>query len=167
MSKLRRYYREGNLYFLTNVTIDRRMILIDNVDLMTAAFQKGKELWKIDIIAWVILPEHFHIVIDTRTDNPANIMRRIKLSFSMNLRKRMRIASGRVWQYRFWDHVIRDQDDLNKHIDYIHYNPVKHGLVVSPFAWKFSSIHEFYAQGFYASDWGVRDSPKFEGEFGE
>ncbi len=74
---------------------------------------------------------------------------------------------GKIWQRRFWDHVIRDQNDLNKHIDYIHYNPVKHGLIKSPFEWEYSSIHNFCAEGYYSLDWGVKDKPDMDGEYGE
>jgi putative transposase len=77
------------------------------------------------------------------------------MSFAALYRKRANLRSARVWQNRFWDHIIRDMDDRNRHLDYIHYNPVKHGHVSSPFEWEYSSIHDFRKQGFYASDWGV------------
>jgi len=79
----------------------------------------------------------------------------------------MNLASGRVWQNRFWDHIIRNQEDLNRHIDYIHFNPVKHGFVKSPFDWSHSSIHKYHAEGFYTRGWGLIDTLKFKGEFGE
>ncbi len=93
-------------------------------------------------------------------------MKRIKLSFS----KKYRFESGeigRVWQYRFWDHVIRDNNDLNNHIDYIHYNPVKHSLTGNPFLYTHTSLKNFYNKGYYAKDWGIQDSIKFEGDYGE
>ena len=89
------------------------------------------------------------------------------LKVSARYRIRNKSTSGRIWQYRFWDHIIRDQNDLNKHIDYIHYNPVKHNLVQNPFEWKYSSIHEFKIEGYYSDDWGVKDRLTFKGEFGE
>jgi len=69
------------------------------------------------------------------------------------------------WQNRFWDHIIRNQDDINKHIDYIHYNPVKHGLTARPFSWEHSSIHEY--KDYYGADWGVEEKPEFGDEYGE
>lgn len=69
----------------------------------------------------------------------------------------------KLWQDRYWDHIIRDQEDLNKHIDYIHYNPVKHGYSNSPFDWDLSSIKEFD----YQEDWGVNKDIYFEEDFGE
>ena len=70
-------------------------------------------------------------------------------------------------RYRFWDHVIRDENDMNSHLDYIHYNPVKHGLVDDPFDWKDSSIHGYHRRGLYERDWGVSREIDFVGEFGE
>jgi REP-associated tyrosine transposase len=72
-----------------------------------------------------------------------------------------------IWQRRFWDHIIRNQTDLNKHIDYIHYNPVKHGYVNSPFEWEYSSIHVYRDKGYYQSDWGMKEDLNIGGEFGE
>lgn len=167
MSKLRRYPAEGRPSFITNVTFARRPLLIDNVDLLWDAFATVKSRIPFELLAWVILPDHFHIVIDPKENDLSRILQRIKMSFAASWRKRKGRHSGRVWQHRFWDHVIRDQDDWNRHIDYIHYNPARHGLVRSPFDWTHSSIHEYREQGFYAADWGVRESPIIDGEFGE
>ncbi len=65
------------------------------------------------------------------------------MSFSKSYRNLLKCNSGHIWQHRYYDHIIRDQNDLNRHIDYIHYNPVKHGYVKSPFDLKFSSIHKY------------------------
>ena len=88
------------------------------------------------------------------------------MSFGKLYLKRTGQESGRVWQNRFWDHIIRDEQDLKNHLDYIHYNPVKHGLANSPFEWKESSFHQFRKQGHYPEDWGVSEI-EFDGEFGE
>jgi putative transposase len=94
-------------------------------------------------------------------------MKSFKLSFSENLRKRFNYKIKKVWQYRFWDHIIRDQNDLNKHINYIHYNPVKHGYIHNPFEWSYSSINDYLKQGYYQKGWGQKEEMNFEGEFGE
>ncbi len=94
-------------------------------------------------------------------------MKSLKLSFSKNLRKSDKRYIGRIWQLRFWDHVVRDERDLNMHLDYIHYNPVKHNLIDDPFEWKYSSLRDFYENGLYARDWGVHRKVIFDGEFGE
>ena len=124
MSRLRRYYGSGKLYFVTNVTFQRKRILVEHADLLHHALTNVKERLRFEIIAHVILPDHFHAIIDPGEYDLSNLLQRIKQSFSMDYRQRTG-ASGRVWQLRFWDHIIRDQDDMNKHIDYIHYNPVK------------------------------------------
>jgi putative transposase len=77
------------------------------------------------------------------------------------------LRGGRLWQLRFWDHIIRNEKDMNHHIDYIHYNPVKHGLVKRPIDYEYSSFCEFVAEGYYSSDWGVVGKVETGGEFGE
>ncbi|MCX6834920.1 MAG: transposase [candidate division Zixibacteria bacterium] len=142
-------------------------ILIEHFDLLWQAVEKARIQHDLILSAWVVLPDHIHMLLEHDTQNISNVMRQIKLAFSANYRKRVGLREGRVWQHRFWDHIIRDQDDLNRHIDYIHYNPVKHGATDSPFLWKYSSSSEYLKEGYYASDWGVQGSMKIEGEFGE
>jgi putative transposase len=116
-------------------------------------------------MAWVILPDHFHFLIDVKKANISKILQQIKLSYSVRFRKIHGFDYGKVWQNGFWDHVIRDQKDLNNHLDYIHYNPVKHGMTYSPFEFEHSSIQIY--KDYYQKDWGVVEPLKFDGEFGE
>jgi len=94
-------------------------------------------------------------------------MKSLKESFAFKLRARIGLRSGRIWQNRFWDHAIRDQEDLNRHLDYIHYNPVKHGLCKSPAKYSESSFGTYLERGFYDVDWGVNEELAFDGDFGE
>jgi len=94
----------------------------------------------------------------------SNIMQRIKLSFSVEYSKKHPHVN-RIWQRSFWDHIIRDEDDFYRHLNYIHLNPVKHGLVKNPFEYPHSSIMKF--KDYYADGWGVEDEDEPEGEFGE
>ena len=119
------------------------------------------------MLAWAILPDHFHVIIRPGNSTISEIMHDVKLSFGFMYRERARVRSGRIWQNRFWDHIIRHQEDMNRHVDYIHYNPVKHGLVNNPFEWPDSSLHRFVSEGFYSRDWGQSVQPTFEEEFGE
>lgn len=167
MSKLRRYFSGNPLSFLTNVTLDRWLLLVEHIDLFRQATEAARERSAFDLIAWVVLPDHFHCVIESTTSTPSEIIRRLKLSFSQRFRNRMNVSSGRVWQYRFRDHVIRSRDDLNRHIDYIHYNPDKHGLVDSPIQWPHSSFAEYVQQGLYREDWGAKGHIVIDGDFGE
>ncbi|MBU1318260.1 MAG: transposase [candidate division Zixibacteria bacterium] len=153
--------------FLTNVTLDRKPLLAKHIDLFREAIESTQQRSPFEAIAWVILPDHFHMIVLAERENPSALMCRLKLSYSTRLRGRIGMVSGRIWQYRFWDHIIRDQNDMNRHIDYIHYNPVKHGLVRSPFDWPHSSIHDYLQRGYYAPDWGVREPEYLSGEFGE
>jgi putative transposase len=112
------------------------------------------------------MPDHFHVIINNREGELSNIMQRIKMSFAALYRQQAGIIRGRIWQNRFWDHIIRNQEDLNRHIDYIHYNPVKHRLTNSPFDWQYSSIHEYAKEKVYQPDWGRVETLGNE-DFGE
>jgi len=120
-----------------------------------------------ELIAYCVLPDHIHLIISL-PENDTNYSTRlslIKRRFSKqyisrfgellpkseSYVKRKEVA---VWQRRFWEHFIRDDEDLNRHIDYIHYNPVKHGMVGSVCDWKDSSYHHFVKAGHYTMDWG-------------
>jgi len=167
MTNIRRYFQLGHTCFLTHVTHGRRPILVEHFDLLWDSIESVRRNCPFDLIAWVVLPEHFHIVVTQLNHDLSSIIRRIKLSFSMNYRKRLDLPDGRVWQYRFWDHVIRNTEDLNRHIDYVHYNPVKHELVTDPLAYAFSSLHNFREEGLYPGDWGVKETVATSGDFGE
>jgi putative transposase len=154
MSNLRRYHQDGNIYFITCVTFRRKPLLIENSDLLLRTIRTIRERTPFDLTAWVVMPDHFHsIIYPTDTDISA-VLQRIKMSFGVLYRRRHGLYSGRVWQNRFWDHIIRDQEDMNRHIDYIHYNPVKHSVAADPYDWADSSIHEFAREGTYQPDWG-------------
>ena len=87
--------------------------------------------------------------------------------YMSKLRRYAGTRTGRVWQHRYWDHMIWDQFDMNRHVDYIHINPVRHGLVKNPFEWEHSSIVDWQKKGYYQKDWGVQVGMEFAGDFGE
>lgn len=107
------------------------------------------------------------MLIEPDQSDLSEIIKRIKLSFAGKYRLRNNTRSGRVWQLRFWDHIIRNESDMNRHIDYVHYNPVKHGLVSRPIDYEHSSFRRFVADGFYTPDWDVMGKIELSGEFGE
>jgi putative transposase len=166
MSKLKRYFSNNCVSFITCNTYYRKHILIENNDIFWKAVDSVQRNTYFAIESWVILPDHFHLILNTGKESPSNILQRIKMSFGANYRKRYGIYKGRVWQNRFWDHIIRSENDLIKHIDYIHYNPVKHGYVIRPVKWKDSSFSEYLQNGYYGADWGV-DVPEMDGDFGD
>jgi putative transposase len=137
-TNIRRYFREGQFCFLTHVTYERRPILVDNIDILWQAYDPTCRPIGMDIVAWVVIPDHVHMIVTCNKGDVSAAMKRFKLKFSGLFRSRHHLTSGRIWQYRFWDHIIRDSPDLQRHIDYIHYNPVKHGLVTDPFEYEHS-----------------------------
>ena len=83
----------------------------------------------------------------------------VQTSHSRAVGDRCGFRSGRTWHNRYWDHIIRDQEDMNRHLDYIHYNPERHGLVTSAMEYPHSSFRQFVDNGLYDSTWGIVDSP--------
>jgi putative transposase len=162
MTNIRRYYDTNDIVFTTHVTYKRSQILIKSFDLL---WQSISDTYGDNLMAWVVLPDHIHILTENRNSDLSVFTKKMKLSYSTNYRKLHNLKSGRIWQYRFYDHIIRNQDDLNNHIDYIHYNPVKHGFVNDPFKWKYSSISKY--QEYYGKDWGVKEKLVFDGNYGE
>lgn len=167
MTNIRRYFREGQVYFLTHVTDERQPVLINHIDIFWRAYSAVIDSSGAESIAWAVLPEHFHLIIDPHEADLSSLMKRFKLKFSGLYRSRLDLYRGRVWQHRFWDHVIRDQEDFNRHIDYVHFNPVKHGLVRDPFEYEHSSLPKFFREGYYSRDWGCHELIGFAGDFGE
>ncbi|MDD5370545.1 MAG: transposase, partial [Anaerolineaceae bacterium] len=139
------------------------------VDLLRSAIRSTRENHPFRLDAAVILPDHLHMIWtlpEADIDYPTR-WRLIKSHFSRHWtgdpREKLspsRAAKGEraIWQRRYWEHSIQNDDDLRRHLDYIHYNPVKHGLVHSPGEWKHSSFHQFVSQGLYLPEWGRNDS---------
>ena len=167
MTNIRRYWEFESPSFMTHVTYDRKPLLIDNIDLWHESVNFVKTLKEFEFITWVILPDHLHLLIDSGAGDLSYLMKRVKMKFSGLYRSRCELKSGRIWQFRFWDHMIRDEDDFRNHIDYIHYNPVKHGLVTRPGDWEHSSFMEYYKQGYYGEDWGIKGPGGLDGLYGE
>ncbi|MCK4631684.1 MAG: transposase [candidate division Zixibacteria bacterium] len=163
MSILKRYDPLNRPVFLTCVTLDRQPLLVDLIHPLIAAYRHVLNLGVI-VPAWVILPDHLHAVIDLGEGSLSDTVHRFKRKLSAVSYGRNH--TGRLWQHRFWDHIIRDQADYNRHIDYTHFNPVKHGVSVEPAGWKWSSIHRWMAEGWYQPDWG-RVEREDDGVFGE
>ena len=138
--------------------------------------RRVKRLYPFDIVAWVVLPDHLHCVwtLPTGDADYATRWRLIKLLFSKGLPKQERLSSVRqkrkergVWQRRFWEHTIRDDDDYRHHIDYVHWNPVKHGLVKNVSDWPYSSFHRYVKVGLYPPDWSGAELLEDMAAFGE
>ena len=160
----RRQYVEGGTFFFTVVTFGRRPILIERIDDLRRAFAIVMKDRPFIIDAHVIMPDHIHMIWtlpEGDADYPTQ-WRLIKHYFSRMILPPMdeQISLARVskkerqiWQRRYWEHVIRDDQDMTNHIEYIHYNPVKHGVTKSPEDWVFSSFQKFVKDGYYPPDW--------------
>lgn len=174
MVNYRRIWMPGGTFFFTLALRDRSAdTLVRHIDDLRQAFGevKSKRPWDTD--AMVVLPDHLHALWtlpEGDCDYPGR-WRSIKSAFVRRLRRAgvaVRInARGEadVWQPRFWEHSIRNEDDYARHVDYIHLNPVKHGHVSRAVDWRFSSIHRYVRQGILPPDWAAE--PGGEAGFGE
>lgn len=172
MSRYRRAAVPGGSYFFTVVTERRQPILIDPAVRLALreAIVSVRQTLPFSIDGWVLLPDHLH-AIWTLPDGDAdfsNHWRLIKRHVTQVcgpdylrrdfLTKRRSVKQcGTLWQHRFWEHLIRDERDFRQHMDYLHANPVKHGLVDAAIDWQWSSFHRWVRRGVYPSDWAGRD----------
>ena len=166
MPNYHRLYSNGGTYFFTVVTYQRYPVFKDNnsIALLNDCFKTVRRNHPFLIDASVILPDHLHMIW-TLPETDCNFSMRwnlIKGSFSRRYGEQYENPSSSrrqkrekaIWQRRFWEHLVRDQHDFNRLCDYIHYNPVKHGLVKSPEEWKHSTFDEFQTRGQYPDGWG-------------
>ena len=155
---IRRYYVPNAIVFITQV-VDRRTAIFQQpafVDLLRTTLRNVKERHPFTMLGYVFLPDHFHLLIrPTGESNFSDIMQSLKRNFTINYKKLIGIDGHmKFWQKGFWDHVIRNEDDLQRHLDYIHYNPVRHQLAHQPEAWPHSSYANWQQANAYPVRWG-------------
>jgi putative transposase len=150
----RRIYREGGKYFFTVVTSDRWPCFehVGRVRALGNALRRVRATHPFETVAIVVLPDHLHCIWKLPSGDLDFSLRwqLVKKKFANSLQTRRRI-----WQPRFWEHLIRNEDDMDRHMDYIHYNPVKHGLAATPAEWPHSSFRHQVRIGAYPLDWGA------------
>lgn len=154
----------GTYFFTVNLLERRRRLLVEHIDLLRDAFGAAKAARPFDLLAIVVLPDHLHCVWrlpEGDADN-ANRWAQIKSGFSRALPLHERRSPRRItrrergiWQRRYWEHLVRDEDDLRRHIDYIHINPVKHGHAARAVDWPYSSFRRWVAAGVYPMEWAA------------
>ena len=166
MSKLLRYHAPGQYCFITSVVAERQPILVQHAAFLARALHRAHQRSVFSLIAWVVLPDHVHGILLVPDGNTSRIVQQVKQSFSRQHRGLTGIG-GPVWQHRYWDHIIRSEEDMRRQIGYIHYNPVKHGLVDSPSKWPLTSFRRYLRQGIYQSDWGKSRQENIRNDFGE
>lgn len=171
MSNYRRHRLEGGSYFFTVNLRDRRSgLLTAEIAALRQAVQATRRERPFRIEAWVVLPDHLHCVWTLPAgdaDFPAR-WQAIKARFSRRVKTAapvreslLRKRDAGVWQRRYWEHAIRDERDFAAHVDYVHFNPVKHGLVETAAAWPYSTFRRWVREGGYPEVWGE------DWEFGE
>jgi putative transposase len=181
MPEYRRATTPGGTYFFTVVTYQRQEILTkpESRTILREVINKVKQRYPFTIDAWVLLPDHLHSMwtLPPGDNDFAKRWGLIKAGFTkqakhlfhreawMHESKRKR-RERTLWQRRYWEHQIRNEEDYRRHMDYLHYNPVKHGLVTRVMDWPYSTFHRYVKQGVYAEDWGGGVELE-SGEFGE
>ncbi len=175
----RRSQAKGATFFFTVVTDKRKSLFYteENITLINEAFEHIRSKYPFTVDAYVILPDHIHYIW-TLPEHDCDFSirwRLIKTYFTKRCLKSLKESGNAsklskaehgVWQRRFWEHRIRDENDFARHVDYIHYNPVKHGLVASPSDWAHSSFSRYVKLGVYGDDWGAGSKVDFEADVG-
>jgi putative transposase len=172
----RRAFVPGGTFFFALVTYQRRPILStpEAINFLRDALRYTIMRMPFEVVASVILPDHMHFAwtLSPESGDFSTRWRLIKSHFTRNwcpketiseTASRVQKGEKDVWQRRFWEHLIRDELDLTRHVEYIHYNPVKHGLVNLPGEWKYSSFMKYVQDGIYPPDWGGNGNT-WEGE---
>ncbi len=165
MPDYRRALHSGGTYFFTVNLLQRQGndLLTRHIALLRDAVQSVRERHPFRIHGWAVLPEHLHCVIELPQDDAdyATRWRLIKTEFSKTLPRTEKLSAARtrrgergIWQRRYWEHVIRDECDYQAHMDYVHFNPVKHGLVKCVADWPYSTFHRLVTDGIYPASWG-------------
>ena len=163
MPNYRRQRLTGGCYFFTVNLLERHnSLLVKEIALLRESVRVVRERRPFYIDAWVVLPDHFHCVLTLppSDDDFSTRLRLIKTTFAKQLplteqRSAVRVRKGErgIWQRRFWEHAVQDERDYEKHVDYIHINPVKHGYVQRVSDWPYSTFHRLVALGVYPMDW--------------
>jgi len=160
----RRLWCAGGTYFFTVNLLVRKNndLLVRHIDLLRRAVASVRKSHPFIIHAWVVLPEHMHCIMEL-PEGDANFAIRwqlIKLIFSKSIPAteyrtavQLKHKERGIWQRRYWEHLIRDQNDFNHHIDYVHINPLKHSLVQRVIDWPYSTFHRCVERGMYSADW--------------
>ena len=182
MSRYRRANTPGATYFFTVVTYRRRWFLTEEQPRrwLREAIATTRRDHPFGIDAWVLMPDHLHCIwtLPAGDGDFSTRWALIKSRFTRFAKPHLhrpewvtaskrRHREGTVWQRRFWEHQIRDERDFTAHVDYIHFNPVKHGLVEQVSDWPYSTFHRYVERGIYGREWGAQDTFVDIGEFEE
>ena len=167
----RRVFVQNAYLHIIITSYERKHVFINNINILRDAFKNTMQLYKYEIIAICVLPEHIHLILyPENINNYPKIISSIKHYFSRNVGQvcpTYKLKSGYknkrekgIFQRRYWEHTIISEKDLDNQINYIHYNPVKHGFAQNVKDWNYSSFHKYVKQGLYQDDWGTFEDIK-------
>ena len=173
MPNYQRAQAQGGTYFFTVVTYWKQKIqtILERWDILRSFIAEVRQSYHFTVEAWVLLLDHIHFIW-TLPEGDSNFSKRwglIKAGFSKKAKSlfhheewiissKQKHRETTIWQHRFWEHQIRAEEDFARHVDYIHYNPVKHGYVTKVSDWAHSSFHRYVKAGVYSIDWaGIKD----------
>jgi putative transposase len=174
----RRAWHQGGTYFFTVNLLQRKnnKLLVEHIQALRHTVAQVKKSYPFIIHAWVVLPEHLHCVIEL-PERDADFKTRwmlIKMLFSKAIPKtetrsaiRIKRRERGIWQRRYWEHLIKDEADFAAHVDYVHINPVKHGLVKNVVDWPYSTFHRLVKAGVYPHDWAGSSESDLDGLYDE
>ncbi|OGA06090.1 MAG: transposase [Betaproteobacteria bacterium RIFCSPLOWO2_02_64_14] len=161
---IRAFVPGGTFFFTVAILERRRRLLTEHIDALRAAFAAARSRKIFTMNAIVVLPDHLHCIWTLPAGDAdfssrwhaikARFARAIPVGERLSPRRQKKGERG-IWQRRFWEHVIRDERDFERHADYIHFNPVKHGLVPTVGEWPYSSFHRYVRRGLYPADWAA------------
>jgi putative transposase len=172
MPRYLRNYQPGGTFFFTAVSHERRATWTSNRarDKLREAIEHVQRRFPFEIIAIALLPEHIHTIwkLPAGDTDYSTRWRRVKEEFTRRFLRsggsdgainssRRRHRERAVWQRRFWEHTVRDEADLERLLNYLHWNPVKHGLVARVIDYPWSSFHRYVEMGVYPANWGLVD----------
>jgi putative transposase len=182
MSQYRRANTPGATYFFTLITYRRQTILCDTPirEALREAIIAVRNTRPFVVDAWVLLPDHLHCIWTLPVDDAdfsqrwASIKRKVSIKCGESYKRldwvtqsKRKHRESTIWQRRFWEHQIRDDKDFQRHVDYIHWNPVKHGHVTQVSDWPYSTFHRYVKQNIYSHNWGGVKDDVDASKFGE
>ena len=170
MPRYRRYFEHGQTLFLSLVTAERRPWLSDDAAKAIAliALREARRHYPFVHHGHVLLNDHLHLMLSPVTGVAIpDLVGSFKRAVLARLSCESHGHGNRLWQRRYYDHVVRDSDDFARHLDYLHFNPVKHGLVLDAGSWRWSSLATWQARGGYPSDWGRLEPKDMPADVGE
>lgn len=128
-------------------------ILTDLGQMVVEAWGDVKQDTGMELICWAVLPDHFHVVMDTNFNTVSTLTHAFKLASAKRFHREPVAGRTQLWEAASWSQKISSQGELERHIDFVHYNPVKHGLASKPWDYQQSSFREFVKHGYYFKDW--------------